>query len=87
MKQFKNLIGRGRRPSKKLIVICVACIWSIWKHRKYKVFLNEEIYIETIVEDAKMSAWKSLKIKSNAISMDIEMWYINPKASFGIRGD
>lgn len=56
MEQFKKLLGDGRSLSKKVVVIWFACVWCIWKSMNAKLFRNEEIRIEKIVEEAKLTS-------------------------------
>lgn len=81
MIQFENLLDGGKSTTLKLLVMWCACICSIWKSRNHKIFRNEKVQTVKVIEEAKMCAWKWLKIKSKLIKDDFDMWCLNPKAS------
>ncbi|XP_058764714.1 uncharacterized protein LOC131638187 [Vicia villosa] len=87
LEQFEGLLGTQRKLSLKLRIIWAACVWCIWRYRNNKVFLNEEIQLEKVVEETKILAWRWLRLKSKLIADDIVAWCKNPKACFGFLDD
>lgn len=84
MEQFENILCGGKSISNKLAVIWFTCVWCIWKSKTDKVFQNEKIIIEKVVNEAKMCCFKWLKLKLILISDDISQLYMNPKACISI---
>ncbi|XP_058767576.1 uncharacterized protein LOC131641289 [Vicia villosa] len=82
--QFEGLLGSHRNLIMKMRVLWAACVWCIWRGRNNKVFRREEIQMEKLFEESKITAWRWLKIKSKYIADDIAAWCKNPKACFGI---
>ncbi|XP_058751352.1 uncharacterized protein LOC131624431 [Vicia villosa] len=87
LEQFERLLGSQRNLTMKMRVIWAAGVWCIWRGRNNKVFRGEEIQMEKLVEEAKILAWRWLKLKSNSIADDIVAWCNNPKACIGILDD
>ena len=80
MEHLQQHLGwiKGKRKEKAWLVIWFATVWNIWTARNRKVFQDEVINVEKILDNIKFSSWKWLKGRKNGFHASLYDWSLEP---------
>lgn len=74
-----NNFTKEKRKEKSWLVIWFATIWNIWCARNRKVFQENVIIVDEVLENIKFLSWKWLKGRKKDFQATLYDWSIEPK--------
>ena len=81
---FTYYLGGRKTRRSFLQLICLPCVWLIWKERDNRIFNNIITPIEELVEKVKFHSYWWLRVKNAAFVYSCQQWRLNPLLCLGI---
>jgi hypothetical protein len=82
--QFCNTYLFRKEVRQGIRVIWLACCWTIWKERNNRVFSNQGVSADVLLDKVKTLAWWWLKTRQNNFNYALNCWWVHPLACLGI---